>query len=263
MDIAGQAELLDEGGGVFAQVGRKRLAGPHRQQALAEKDRDGHASGDQRDAHEGELEIAEPAGAGVLGGLEDQHVHRRAGQRQHRARMRAEDQRHQHLRRRTPQTHGHDHDHRQERRDGAVDADQRGKDADHQHHQDDQPRAAVAGAVDQDLSRPGRDAGPLEPGAHDEQRSNEDRRGVPEAGEALVERENAGRPQGERATDTNRDNRQSVPHEQHDHGDDDCEYDPDIGQITLPDQGDGLRYFPHVARRRLEGIFLRLVAHPD
>ena len=46
------------------------------------------AADHQRDAGERELEVAEAAAPGVRRGLEHQHVHRRAGQRQHRAGMR-------------------------------------------------------------------------------------------------------------------------------------------------------------------------------
>ena len=130
-----EPELLDERPRMIAQVRRQRPALAHRQQQLPEHDRDQDGPDHQRDADERELEIAEPRPPGVERGLEHQHVHRRPGQRQHRAGVRPEHQRHQELRRRPLQPHRHHHDHRQQRRHPAVDADQRREDADEQHHQ--------------------------------------------------------------------------------------------------------------------------------
>ena len=88
-------------------------------------------------------------------------------------------------------TRDDDH-HRQQRRDRAVDADERGQPGHQQHHQHEQPRPAVADPRDELLAGPGGDPGRVEPLADHEQRRDEDDRRVAEAGERLVEVQDAG-----------------------------------------------------------------------
>ena len=66
--------------------------------------------------------------------------------------------------------------------------------------------------------------------ADHEERGDEDRRRVAEAGERLVEREDAGRPERHGAADADGDDRQPVPDEEADDAGDDGEDDPDLGQ---------------------------------
>ncbi len=225
-----EAELLDEGAGVGAEVGRQHPALAVRAGARGREDGQGDAADDEGHADPGELEVVEALAPGLERGLEHEDVHRRAGQRQHRAAMGAEDQRHQQLRRRVAQADGGDDDHREQRGDGAVDADQRREHAAEQHGERDQAVAAGAGAGDEDLTGPGGDAGLLQRGADHEERGDEHRRGIAEAGEALVERQDARRPQRHRAADADDDDRQAVPDEQADDAGDDAEDDPDLGQ---------------------------------
>ncbi len=191
MDVAGQAELLDEGLRVLAEIGRQRLAVPHRQQPLAEENRDRDASGQPAERRQGRIRNSRSrAGPASCEASKDEHVHRRAREREHRSRMGAEHQRHQHLRRRTrPSRTAITTMTGQKRRDGAVDADERGQERDHQHHQDDQSRCDCRRHGRSAPAGPGRDAGPLEPRADDEQRRHEDRRRVAESGKALIDRE--------------------------------------------------------------------------
>jgi hypothetical protein len=130
------------------------------QQPLAEQQRDQDHAGHQRHAHERELEEAEPARAGGVG---DDHVDRCPGQRQQRARVRAEGQREQQPRRRAARAHREHHSDPDERGDGAVDVDQRGQQRDQQHRVDDQPRPALPHARHQLLPDPGRHPRRLEP----------------------------------------------------------------------------------------------------
>ena len=120
------------------------------------------------------------------------------------------------------QPDGHDDDDRQQRRDRAVDADERGQQRDEQPREEQQPGAALlAGLGDEQLAGPGGDAGPLQAGADDEQRRDEDHRGVAEAGERLVERKHARRVEGDGGAHRDDDDRQPVPDEQDDRGHDD------------------------------------------
>ena len=170
-----------------AQVGRDGPPVAVGQQALAEQHDDRDRARHQRHADNGEFEIAERPQPGLMRRLGHQHVHRRSGQRQHRAGMRAEHQRHQQLRGRPAEPdRGHDH-HRQQRGDRAVHADQRRQHADQQHHHHHQAGAAVARARDQQLPGPGGDAGRLKPRADHEQRGDEDHRWIAEAGQRLAE----------------------------------------------------------------------------
>ena len=112
------------------------------------------------------------------------------------------------------EAHRHHDDDGQQRRDRAVDADQRGQRGDQQHHEDDQPRPALARARDQLLPGPRRHAGGVERLADDEQRGDEEHRRVAEAGERCVEVEHAGRPQRERDAERDERDREAVPDEQ-------------------------------------------------
>ena len=128
---------------VRASVPKSRVVDAGRafgQQPLAEEDDDRNRAGEQGQADERELEEAEPPDARLVGELGDDHVDRRAGEREQRARVGAEGERQQQLGGRQPQPdrdHGHDG---QQRGDRAVDADQRRQDRDEQHRQHDQPR---------------------------------------------------------------------------------------------------------------------------
>ena len=73
-----------------AEVGRQAARLARRQQPLAEQQHDHDRPDDQRDADERELEEAEGAAAVGRGGLVDDHVHRRPGERQHRPGVRPE-----------------------------------------------------------------------------------------------------------------------------------------------------------------------------
>jgi hypothetical protein len=101
-----EAILTRERPGVQAQIGRDRVPAAGRQQAFAQEQHDRDRAGDERDAHERELEVAEAAHAGVrrVGGGD--HVHRGAGQGQERAGMRAERERDEELCRRASEAHG-------------------------------------------------------------------------------------------------------------------------------------------------------------
>ena len=199
VDAAGEAVLLDQRLGVTAEVGRHRGAVAIGQEPLSEEDDDRHRAGEQRHADQGELEEAEAADACVASGLGDQHVHRRSGQGQHRARMRSENQRHQELRGLPLQPdRNHDH-HRQQRGDRAVEADQRGEQRHQDHREEQKPRSAfLARAADQELAGPGGDAGHLEPGADDEERGDEDDGGIAEAAERLPRVSTPRRPERKR-----------------------------------------------------------------
>ena len=65
----------------------RRCDAGSRRSPKSDDDRD--RADEQRDADERELEVAEPAHAGVVGGLRDDHVHRRPGQHEQRAGVRA------------------------------------------------------------------------------------------------------------------------------------------------------------------------------
>ena len=99
------------------------------------------------------------------------------------------------------QLHRGDDDDRQERGDGAVDADQRRQRGAQQHHQHEQPATARAGTVDELLAGPRRDAGRVEGLADDEQRGDVHDGGITEPGQRLIDVEDAGRPQRERGAD--------------------------------------------------------------
>ena len=105
---------------VSAEVAADRARGACRQEALAEQRHDRERPEDERDADERELEEREAPGACVGGGVGDDHVHRRSGQREQRAGVRAERERQQQLRRRAADPDRRHDDDGQERRDGPV-----------------------------------------------------------------------------------------------------------------------------------------------
>jgi hypothetical protein len=213
---------------VLAQVGRQGPAGAAGQQAFAEQHHDRDAAEHDRHADQREFEIAEAAAARIRRGFDHKHVDGAAGQHQQGAGMGSEDQRHQQLGRRPAQTDGHDDDDRQKCGHRAVHADQGAQNPDEAHHQQDQPRPAVAGLPDQNLSRPGRHARHLQPGADDEECCDEYHRRVAKARQALVQSQDSGCPERQCRTEANGDDRDPVPDEQHDDGSDDGENDPDI-----------------------------------
>ena len=147
--------------------------------------------------------------------------------------MRGKHQRHQQLRGRTPDAdRDHDH-HRQQRGDRAVDADQRGEQRNEHHRQDQQPGAALARSGDQKLAGPGGHTGNIEPRADDEQRGDEDDRGIAKAAERLLELKHAGRPQRERRADRDEHDRNTVRDEQDDNAGDDREGGCGAAQAVL------------------------------
>lgn len=97
MDAIPQAELLDEGAGMLAQIRRQQAAFPLRQQTLAEEDGDRDSTGQKRYSGEGILEVAEAVPAGLQHRLVDKDVHGGSRKREHGPRMTAEDKRHQKL----------------------------------------------------------------------------------------------------------------------------------------------------------------------
>ena len=106
------------------------MLGARGQELFAEEDGDDDAADHERDARQREFEVAEAATVGVVERVGDQHVHRRAGQQQHRAAVRPEDERHEKTPGRAAEPHGEHDDHGQERGHRAVHADERAQDGD-------------------------------------------------------------------------------------------------------------------------------------
>jgi hypothetical protein len=222
VDAAGKPVLLDQRLGVTAEIGGHRGAVALGQEPLSEEDDDRHRAREQGDADKRELEEAETADAGIASGFGDEHVHRRAGQREHRAGMGGEDQRHQELRGVALEADGDDHHHRQQGRYRAVDADQRGEQRNQQHGQKQKSRPAfLASSTDEKLAGPGGDAGDLEAGADDEERGDEDDGGIAEAAERLTEGQHACRPERQSCQHRDDDDRDPVRDEQDDGNSDD------------------------------------------
>ena len=109
-----------------------------------------------------------------------------------------------------------------------------------QHHQHDQPRAAVAPAARQHLPGPGGEPVFSSAALTTKSEATKIVAGSPKPASALVEREHARRPERHRAADADRDDRQPVPDEQADDRGDDGEDDPDLGQES-PRLGTGGR----------------------
>ena len=200
---------------VPAEVAPDRPRGPRRQQPLAEQHHDRDRADHERHPGERELEEAEAPDAGVRRGVGHDDVHRRPREREQRARVRAERERQEQLRRRPPEPHGHHDDDGHERRDRAVDVDEGGHERHQRHREDDQPRAAVTGRLDQLLARPRGDPGGVERFADHEQRRDEDHRGIAEARERLLEVEHPGRPQRQRDADRDDGRRHAARREHH------------------------------------------------
>ena len=222
--------LLAERPGVPAEVGRHRPAAPLRQQALPEQHHDRHGPKQQRDPHDGELEVAEAAHAGVHRRLRHEHVHRRAGERQQRPGVGRKHEGHEQLRGRAAEPDGHDDDHRQEGGHRPVDADQRGEERDEHHDQDEQPRPALPRLRDQELPRPRRHPGGVEARADHEQRRDEDDRGVAEAGEGLAQIEDSRGVERERRPKGHEHHRDAVPDKERDDCGDDGEGERNVTQ---------------------------------
>jgi hypothetical protein len=93
------AVLPDQRPRVVAEVRRDAARRPVGHQPVAEQLHDGDRPGQQRQADQREVEVAEPAGAGVHGGIGDDDVDRGPGQGEQRPGVRREDQRQQQSRR--------------------------------------------------------------------------------------------------------------------------------------------------------------------
>ena len=134
-----------------------------RQQPRAEEHDDEDGAEHERQPGEPEGEEAEGRLAGVDGDLGDEHVDGGAGEHEQRPGVRAEGQRDRATataswRRRMASND----DHRQQRRDGPVDADERGHDGDEGHEQATRRAGVPSRAVDELLPGPRRDAGGVE-----------------------------------------------------------------------------------------------------
>ncbi len=228
-----EAILLDERPRVRAEVGRQRVAAPLRQQSLPEKEHDRQRPEERGHSGERELEVAEPAHAGVLGGVEGDHVHRRSGEREQPSGTRGERERHEQLRRRNPEPDCDDDDHRQQRGHRPDEADERAQEPGKQHEQDKQPRAARPRLCDQELARPGRDARRFEARADHEQRCEEDHDRVAEARHRLGCVEDAREIKGKRRPERHEHDRNAIPDEQRHDRNHDRERHRDIAQEIL------------------------------
>jgi len=110
-------------------------------------------------------------------------------------------QRHEHLGGWQAGPGRHHDDDGDERRDGAVDADQGGEDRHEETDDHEQARAALTTAGQQLLPGPRGDTGGVQRLTDDEERRDEDDRRVPEARERVVEVEDPGQPQRDRDPD--------------------------------------------------------------
>jgi hypothetical protein len=224
--------LLGQGVGVAAQVGREHPHRPFRQQPPAEQHHHRDRARQQRDPDQGELEEAEAADPGVGCRLGHQHVHRGAGQGQHRPGVGGERQWQQQPGGELVEPHGHDHDHWQQGRHSGVDADQRGQAGDQHHHEDQQAPPAGTGQRGELPPSPGGHPPGVQALADHEQRRDEDHCRVTEAGEGLVQVEDPGGPQGERGAEGHQLDGEPVPDEQDDHGGEYREADRDVAHAT-------------------------------
>ena len=251
VEVLAELELVDQGAGMLAEIGGKRLADAVGQELFAKENNDEDAADHRRDADEGEFEIAEPACAGIHGGVVEENVDGGAGEHEHRAGMGAEDERHEKLGGWSAETDGHDHDDGQQRRHGAVDADQRREQAHEEHHEHDEAGTAFTRLTHEDLTRPDGDARHLEPGADHEEGRDEDDGGIAKTGKAFFQRENSGRIERERGQHADHDDGQPVPDEKADDARDDGEDDPDVCQGVIPSaRGGGRAGEPETARPR-------------
>ncbi len=122
--------------------------------------------------------------------------------------MGGEDERHQELRGLALETDRHDDHDRQQGGNRPVDADHRRQYGHEAHGQKEEARPALlSGALDQKLSGPGRDAGRLEARAHDKKAGDEDDGRVAEAAQCLPQSENLRRPQSQRRSHGDDDDR--------------------------------------------------------
>jgi hypothetical protein len=183
---------------VVREVLRQRSGASVRQEPLADEDDETDRRGEERDPDEREREVPEASDSGVVCILGGDDVHRRPREREQRSRVRAEREGQEELRGRLTQSRRADDHDREQRRDRPVDADQCREDGDEKHHEDEQPPAAAADVLDQLLTRPGGDPGRVEALADDEDGRDEQHHRIAEAGERLVEVEDARRPQSQR-----------------------------------------------------------------
>ena len=228
VEAVGELVLPLERLGVPAEVGRRVLRDPARQQAAAEEQADQHRAEQQRQPDQREGEEREHALAGVLRRLGDDHVHRAAHQHQQPTGAPGERDGHQQLRRRLPDALGEQHDQRQQRRDRAVEGDQRREQCRQQAHRDEHPRVSGPGPLQEPLAGPGGHAGGVDALADHEQGGDEDDHRVAEAGDGLLGGDQPGGPQREGGEDRDHADGQPVPHEQ---GDDHPEDDQRGGRV--------------------------------
>ena len=132
--------------------------------------------------------------------------------------MRRKHQRHQQLRRRALQPHRHHHDDRQQRGHRAIETDEARQQRTQQHDEHELPDPALAGLGDEQLPGPRRHPGDLEPRADDEQRRDENRRGVAEPSQGLPEVQDAGEIQRQRGAERHQHDGYFLRHEEHDDG---------------------------------------------
>jgi hypothetical protein len=201
-----------------AEVGRQRARAPLRKEAGSDHDHERERHEHQWHADERELEESDATGSRVLARPRDQHVDRRAGQHQQRARVRGEGERYEELGRRNSKADRDHRGHRDQRRDRGVRSDQRRQQRREPEQRDDQAVAPAASGGDEPLPRPRRHPRRVERLADHEQRRDEDHRLVAEAGQRLIQREHPGGVQRERRAERDDADVHAVGHEQHHRG---------------------------------------------
>ena len=233
-----QAELvLPEGirGGEVRQVGgdvdRPLIRGPGRQDPAADERHveDGHDQ--QRRADQGELEKGEGAQPRLLERLRDDDVGRRAGQREKTAGVRGERERHEVLGRYASDRPRRRHDGRQQRRDRAGVADERGQAGSADHDDNEQPDLGAARRLEEPLASPAGHAGPRQPFADDEQRRDHHDGRVAEPRERVARIDHAGKREREEREYCDQVRWPAPPNEQHDR---DPQYDEGCGHLFCP-----------------------------
>jgi hypothetical protein len=221
LGVLAEPVLGAEGVGEVAEVLGQPLGSAVRKQSPTGEDDDEEGPREQRQPGQGELEEAERPGAGIHGGLADDDVHRRPGEREHRPGVRREGERQEHLGRGEAGARRDDDDDRQQGRDRPVDADQGREQRDEQADEDEQGRPARPAARDELLTRPGGHPGRVQRLGDDEERGDEQDRRVAEPRKGLAEVEDTGRPQGEGDADGDDPERDPVRDEGEDRADED------------------------------------------
>ena len=150
-----------------------------------------------------------------------------------------EGQRHEHLRRRLADPPGEHDDHGQQGGHRPVEADERREYGAEHEDGTHQPDVALAGLLDQGLAGPRGHAGGVDALADHEQGGDEDDDRVAEAGERLLEGEDACRPQREGGADGHDPDREPVPDEQDDHAQQDEQADRRVGHGPTLSGDDG------------------------